>query len=96
LLLSLIDEFVYRYKKSHLTGRLIPYLSAVPKNIPHGSITPFSQAMPDEFKDSDSIIAYRKYYTHGKSHLHKWTNRDKPYWMEGESMWVTKPKTITV
>jgi hypothetical protein len=49
--------------------------------VPEGGLTPFCQAMPEEFKNKDAIIAYRNYYKFGKVHLHKWT-RNKPNWIE--------------
>ena len=36
------------------------------KMIPEGDLTPFAQAMPDEYKDDDAVKAYRAYY-HSKA-----------------------------
>ena len=52
-------------------------LSIAPKT---QNMTPFAQAMPDEYKDPCAITAYRNYYREGKKHLHKWT-RNKPSWI---------------
>lgn len=49
-------------------------------NVPDGPCTPFAQAMPDEYKNPDAVVAYRNYYKFGKPHLHKWT-RNKPDWI---------------
>jgi len=46
---------------------------------PDYPMTPFVQCMPDEYKDPDTVTAYRNYYKHGKVHLHKWT-RNRPVW----------------
>ena len=34
-----------------------------------GPVTQPPQAMPDEYKHEDSIVAYWQYYIHGKSHI---------------------------
>ena len=43
-------------------------------------ITPFAQAMPDEYKNKNSIVlAYRNYYISTKLNNNpKWTNRQTP------------------
>lgn len=48
--------------------------------VPEGKLTNFAQAMPEEFKDKCSIVAYRKFYKYGKVHLHQW-KRNKPMWI---------------
>lgn len=74
-------EYTHRYKKSHSTfekhGRffIIP-----PKNIAIAARTKFPQAMPDEFKDKDSIRAYQNYYLGPKAAFARWTNRIPPTW----------------
>jgi len=37
---------------------------------------------PEYILGDDPVANYKNYYINGKSHLHKWTKRDKPYWME--------------
>ena len=37
-------------------------MSSMSKMIPEGELTPFAQAMPDEYKDDDPVVAYRAYY----------------------------------
>ena len=45
-------------------------------------VTPFAQAMPDEFKQEDAVQAYRAYY-HSKTFA-KWEKgTDAPYWWMG-------------
>lgn len=78
LLVELLQEFEYRYRHPHKTKLLLDYLKYPPINMPSFDLTPFAQAMPDEFKDRDSIVAYRKYYNDGKAHLHAWTGRPVP------------------
>lgn len=56
------------------------------KSLPEGKLTPFVQAMPDEFKRPDPVEAYRAYY-HSKPFA-KWRYTNAPYW------WT--PKSIAV
>ena len=77
---SLCNEYTYRYGRKHLTDtKLRKLLYHPPKHI---SVTkPFTQppqAMPDDVKDMDSIIAYRNYYKMHKEHLATWTDRERP------------------
>jgi len=78
LLVELLQEFEYRYRHSHKTKLLLDCLKYPPINTPSFDLTPFAQAMPDEFKDPDSVLAYRKYYNDGKAHLHSWSGRPVP------------------
>lgn len=76
-------EYKYRFNKcvNHKSWDVIESLD-VPTNMPKLERTPFYQAMPEEFKDTDPILAYRKYYKYGKTHLHKWTKRKPPEWLQ--------------
>jgi hypothetical protein len=44
-------------------------------------MTPFAQAMPEEFRGEDPVAAYRRYYATAKAHLHQYTKREKPAWL---------------
>jgi hypothetical protein len=48
------------------------------------TVTPFAQAMPDEYKGPDAVPAYRTYYRERKAILcgrpARWTNRKIPDW----------------
>ena len=83
LLVALCSEYTHRYGKIHKTFRteLGSILKDVPKNISTLGLTPFAQAMPDEYRHADAVTAYRAYYKHGKSHLHNWKNREVPDWI---------------
>lgn len=77
---ALNDEFKYRYKKTedHKSIEIIKALKE--PNIPDLGLTPFAQAMPDEFRDPDSVLAYRKYYAGAKFRFATWRERDIPNW----------------
>lgn len=76
--LALYDEYTYRYGKKHKAGELLFDLP-IP-NLPVGELTPFPQCMPDEYKGSDAVDAYRKYYLGDKQHIFSWKKRNKPCW----------------
>lgn len=82
LFCELCDEYTYRYGKVHKTDkRLRIPLSVCPKNISQNKFYQPTQAMPDEYKNKCSIVAYRYYYKNAKQHLAVWTKRDIPeFW----------------
>jgi hypothetical protein len=50
--------------------------------LPHKGFTPPALAMPEHcVVQGNAVESYRKYYREEKKHLHKWTNRDVPYWL---------------
>jgi len=60
-------------------------LFVVPKNIVKSrKITPFAQAMPDQYKNENAVIAYRKYYINEKKRFAKWRNGNVPEWFAKE------------
>ena len=73
LLISLCREYTHRYGKAHKTSRLVEPLANPPAHI---STTPFRtaipQCMPDEYKDHDPVVAYRRYYINDKRDIAQW------------------------
>lgn len=78
--LALCHEYTNRYGKIHKTEQYFLTEFDVPDTIPNIGLTEFAQAMPDEYKDTNPVFAYRKYYIGAKSEFAKWTNRDAPLW----------------
>lgn len=80
---ALMLEYNYRYNKQHKCyGELSYMLSSPPKNLQDYDWTEMPSCMADEYKIStDPIENYRNYYIKGKSHIHKWTNREQPDWI---------------
>lgn len=80
--IALCFEFRYRFDKKHFTEDFILWCQ---KNSPKLSIeklSPFAQAMPEQYRCEDAVKAYRNYYIHEKSHLAKWTKREVPNWFK--------------
>jgi hypothetical protein len=78
--IELCNEYTYRYDKIHASQK---HLSWLKKQIPPIPIIPFSpppQAMPDIYKNTDTITAYRNYYIHEKASFSSWKKRKIPYW----------------
>ena len=80
---ELNKEFMYRYDhdKSHESFRkLEEALYRPPMNIPDGTWSEPTPAMPDDVKNKCSLTAYRNYYIEYKQHLAKWGKREEPHW----------------
>ena len=74
------EEFKIRYGKEHLSyTKLNEMLKYPPINIDDTPFTQPTQAMPDDVKDVDSIVAYRNYYMKHKSHIATW-KAHRPDW----------------
>ena len=83
---GLAKEYTRRYGKVHVMEKmLMEDLYNPPKNITKGKMTPFAQAMPDQYRDFDAVIAYRKYYINEKKRFAKWKTGEIPQWFTEEN-----------
>lgn len=82
LLDGCLKEFERRYHKPHSTSRLVEFLSRAPRRIRRGQLTPYAQAMPEEYKHEDAVEAYRRFYTGSKARFAKWKNTPVPDWFK--------------
>jgi hypothetical protein len=81
---ALMDEYTYRYGKTHACERLSDALSYRPKNIVHKEFTEPTPAMPEDYKVSgDSIKSYHNYYLGDKQRMFSWKKRNIPSWISG-------------
>jgi hypothetical protein len=80
---ALMDEYTYRYGKTHACEKLADALSHKPNNIPKS--VPFTEptpAMPDNYKIAgDSVQSYKNYYLGDKTRMFSWKNRPTPAWI---------------
>ena len=79
---ALCDEYTYRYGKVHASESLIDWCFW---NYPKFDEITFGeqpQAMPEEYRDEDPVVAYRNYYSQHKMKTIdcRWTKRVKPEW----------------
>jgi len=82
--MELCIEYTYRYGKIHKTQKHIEWLKVNIPDIPKLGLTIPPQAMPDEYKDSDPIQAYKNFYVKNKMILRgitKYTKREIPEWV---------------
>lgn len=78
---ALCKEYTRRYGKVHaMESMLMHELYDAPSNIVKGKITPFAQAMPEQYKDKNAVVAYRKYYIGEKTRFAKWSYTEEPEW----------------
>ena len=72
--LAIYDEYKLRFNKIHKSYKVLKNIIDFELNahIPEGDFTEPPQCMPDEYKNKDYVIAYRKYYQGAKSYFAKW------------------------
>jgi hypothetical protein len=80
--LGLCKEYTRRYGKVHKTQNVIEWCNANEPALLSRGRTPFAQAMPEEYKGSNAIEAYRRYYLGEKRGLLKYTNSRVPKWIK--------------
>lgn len=78
---ELLHQYKTRYNKDHTYTNLVRQtLVNTPTKLRGVSLTPFAQAMPDQYKNQDAVEAYRQYYIHEKSRFAKWKIGNTPLW----------------
>ena len=73
-------EYTHRYGKIHKCHEVLKWCEQNVPTLPDIGLTPFVQCMDEQFKDVDTVTAYRNLYRLGKSHLASWKNRSTPSW----------------
>jgi len=84
------NEWRFRYNhpdtKFHASFLIAQHLrknAPLPSQFPQTGLTPFAQAMPDEYKSEDAVSAYRKYYqSPDKKRMASWKRRTPPSWYD--------------
>ena len=79
---ALNREYRFRYAKAsdHASIKVINTIEHY--RYPSRGLTPFAQAMPDEYKvHSDAVQAYRNFYIGEKLGFATWTRRPRPPWI---------------
>jgi len=79
---GLLDEYTYRYEKSHKCSTMGYVLQSPPQNLRDFDMTEMPCAMDKQYVISDDPVTnYRNYYKVGKARMHNWTNRQPPEWI---------------
>lgn len=78
---ALCAEYTKRYGKVHKSQSVIEWCDINRPNLPKEPITPFPQAMPDQYKSSNPVLAYRAYYIGEKAAFATWKT-NIPDWFQ--------------
>jgi hypothetical protein len=83
-------EYQERYNKT-IEHKSWGVVRSLPTKIllPDTELTPFAQAMPDEYKNVDPVIAYRTYYINDKKGFATWKNKTPSWWTSTENWYRT-------
>lgn len=82
---ALCHEYTARYGKTHKSENVISWCDQNQLRIefPLRDLTPFAQAMPEEYKQDDPVEAYRAYYKGAKREFATWRSPGRaPNWWE--------------
>ena len=81
---ELCEEYFHRYGKIHKSLDAIDWCdnNSHNLNLPDIGLTPFAQAMPEEYKDNNPVRAYRAYYNGETAYFAKWSERKCPRWFK--------------
>ena len=82
--LALCSEYTKRYGKVHKSERVIKWCRDSNINLSCVYLTPFAQAMPEEYKNECPVTAYRAYYRGEKAHFAKWKTQEPDWWRGNE------------
>jgi len=90
---AVADEYTWRYGKMHKSERVVKWLEDNKEYIfkAFEDVEPIftrpPQCMPDQYKQEDTIEAYRSYYYGEKKYFAKWEKgRNKPEWFRGKAI----------
>lgn len=77
-------EFEARYGHAHKSTSILHVVKEPPDIVPAGRLTKFALCMPDKYKQSNPVEAYRNFYRAEKAsgRLGTW-KRNKPDWWNG-------------
>jgi len=78
--MSLCGEYTARYGRTHKSQSVIEWCAMKHIDLPAIPQTPFIQAMPPQYRDSNPVTAYRNYYHGEKSKFAKWKNGAPKWW----------------
>ncbi|KJV56886.1 hypothetical protein OCHUTO_0284 [Orientia chuto str. Dubai] len=81
---ALCKEYTYRYKKKHKSETVIDWCDSNKDVLIFqiDEIQDFVQALPEHYKCSDAVSAYREYYLHEKLRFARWEKcRKAPNWI---------------
>ena len=81
--IALANEYKQRYGKTHRSLDTILWCNDNVHKVntfTQAINTPFAQAMPDQYKDANPVLAYRRYYVTDKARIARWKHGNIPDW----------------
>lgn len=87
---ELCNEYTFRYGKIHYYDFLIRSFLTAPHLWKEQDLTPYPQCMPQIYKTTDAVAAYRNYYLGAKQHILSYTKREIPDWVRAAGLGVQK------
>ena len=80
--IELCREYSFRYERVHKSQAIIEEAINFSYLFPEGDLTPFAQAMPEQYKNPDAVTAYRNYYIGEKLKFTQYKKREVPEWIK--------------
>ena len=77
--MELFKEYTRRYGRIHKSEQYMQEY-VCPDGIPNIGLTPFAQAMPDQYRNEDAVTAYRSYYHGEKASFSTWKTNKPDWW----------------
>ena len=78
--LALCSEYTLRYGKVHKSQRIIEFARDSDISFDKQELTPFAQAMPEQYKNDCVVTAYRSYYMGEKAGFATWKTQTPDWW----------------
>ena len=83
---EMCKEYTRRYGRKHAGEEITRWYATNHPELPMLDVTPFAQAMPEDCKNPDAVVAYRQYYKKHKARIAKWAHSQIPHWYVNEQM----------
>tara|TARA_Y100001963_G_C6791749_1_gene455880 strand:- start:7296 stop:7772 length:477 start_codon:yes stop_codon:yes gene_type:complete len=80
---ALCEEYTKRYGKVHKSQRVIEHAIDINIMFDKQELTPFAQAMPEQYKNDCVVTAYRAYYMGEKARFATWKTKTPDWWNAG-------------
>ncbi len=93
--LALSAEYTYRYGRVHACETHLERLRTAPRGLVGVGCSPPPQCVPEQFKQADTVQAYREYYLAEKVKQSRWTYREVPHFIEEVIMAKAEKKIAT-
>ena len=78
--MGLCTEYTKRYGKIHKSQKHIEWCKSLAIRLPSFGLTPFAQAMPEQYKNPCVVKAYRAYYRGEKAAFATWKTQTPKWW----------------